>query len=98
MSNEFDHLVTSLGLPPIRFHDLRHVAATLGLAAGVDMKVIQEMLGYASLNVTSDLYSSVLPELAESAAEATTALVPRAAVGTAKDLSGSPRAPQGFRR
>ncbi len=41
------------------------------------MKVIQEMLGHVSLSVTSDLYSSVLPDLAHSAAGAAAALVPR---------------------
>ena len=36
------------GLPPIRFHDLRHGAATLSLAAGVDIKIVQEMLGHST--------------------------------------------------
>jgi integrase len=64
-------------LPPIRFHDLRHGAATLALSAGVDMKVISETLGHARSAFTSDVYTSVIPELAKAAAEATAAMVPR---------------------
>ncbi|MEV5537481.1 tyrosine-type recombinase/integrase [Saccharopolyspora shandongensis] len=77
VSGRFERLVALLGLPPIRFHDCRHVAATLMLAGGADMKVVQALLGHASLSVTADLYASVLPELALAAAEAAAALVPR---------------------
>ncbi len=62
---------------PIRLHDLRHGAATLALAAGVDMKVIQEMLGHSCLAITADTYTSVLPQVARTGAEAVAALVPR---------------------
>jgi integrase len=79
ISDRFARLLTDAGLPPIRLHDLRHTAATLMLAAGVDMKVVQETLGHSALAVTADLYTSVLPELAKAAAEATTAIVPRRA-------------------
>ncbi|SHG77212.1 tyrosine-type recombinase/integrase [Streptoalloteichus hindustanus] len=42
VSNHFQDLVGKMGLPPIRLHDPRHGAATMALAAGVDMKVVQE--------------------------------------------------------
>ena len=46
---EVFHLTCELaGLPPIRLHDLRHGAATLALAAGVEMKVVQHMLRHSS--------------------------------------------------
>lgn len=77
LSDHFDRLVQRSGLPPIRLHDLRHGAATLALAAGVDMKVVQEMLGHSSYTLTSDTYTSVLPEVAREAAEAAARLVPR---------------------
>lgn len=64
-------------LPPIRFHDLRHGAATLSLAAGVDMKVIAEHLGHSKSSFTSDVYTSVIPQVAQAAAEAVAAIVPR---------------------
>ena len=78
LSEEFERLVRRSGLPPIRLHDLRHGAATLMLAAGTDIKVVQETLRHSSRAITSDLYMSVLPELAYAAAEASVKLVPRA--------------------
>ncbi|MDH6577553.1 site-specific integrase [Kitasatospora sp. MAP5-34] len=78
VTDMFERLVTLSGLPPIRLHDLRHVAATLLLAAGADLKVVQELLGHSSITITADIYASVLPELAFAQAEAAAALVPRA--------------------
>lgn len=74
---QFEKLYIAAELPPIRLHDLRHVAATLMLAGKVDMKVVQETLGHSALSTTSDVYTSVLPDVARAAAEATTAVVPR---------------------
>ncbi|MGI8333599.1 tyrosine-type recombinase/integrase [Actinomadura scrupuli] len=72
-----EDVLNGVPLPPIRFHDLRHGAATLALAARVDMKVISETLGHARSAFTADTYTSILPELAKQAAEATAAVVPR---------------------
>ncbi len=66
------------GLPPIRLHDLRHVAATLMLAAGVDIKVVSETLGHSDTRITRDIYQSVLDDLARDAAEKVVQLVPHA--------------------
>lgn len=71
------------GLPPIRLHDLRHVAATLMLAAGIDVKAVSETLGHSDTRITRitritrDTYQSVLDDLARDAAEKVTQLVPR---------------------
>jgi integrase len=73
----FITLVAEAGLPPIRLHDLRHGAATLALAAGVDIKIVQVMLGHSSHAITADIYTSVLPQVAHHAAEATAAVIPR---------------------
>lgn len=61
----------------MRLHDLRHCAATLMMAAGVPMKVISETLGHAKYWFTADTYGGVVPQLAEAAAEATVAVIPR---------------------
>jgi integrase len=62
-------LLERAGLPRIRFHDLRHTAATVALAAGVNAKVVQEMLGHASVTITLNVYSHVLPTMQDDAVE-----------------------------
>ena len=76
VSDLFDRLVTASGLPPIRLHDLRHGAATLMLAAGVDVKIVSDTLGHSDTRITRDIYLSVLPHVGKNAAEATAQLVP----------------------
>ena len=53
----------------IRFHDLRHTHATQLLKAGVHPKVVSERLGHASIGITLDTYSHVMPGMQEAAAE-----------------------------
>ena len=77
----FHTLTATAELPPVRLHDLRHGAATLALAAGTDLKIVQEMLGHSTITLTADTYTSVLPEIARAAAEATAAVIPRSATG-----------------
>ncbi|MET9690120.1 site-specific integrase [Streptomyces sp. NPDC006514] len=79
LTDQFERLVELSGLPPIRLHDLRHVAASLMLAAGVDIKIVSETLGHSETRVTHDIYQSVMPKQAAEAAEATAAVVPRGA-------------------
>ena len=74
----FRRLSTEAGLPPVRLHDLRHGAATLALAAGVDLRVVQDMLGHSSIVLTADTYTSVLPAVAHTAAEKVATLIIRA--------------------
>lgn len=57
-------------LPQVRFHDLRHAHATLMLTQGVHPKVVSERLGHASIGITLDTYSHVLPTLQQEAAAA----------------------------
>jgi integrase len=78
LTRTFRKLTAEAGLPPIRLHDLRHGAATLALAAGVDLRVVQEMLGHSSIVLTADTYTSVLPEVAHSAAEKVASLIIKA--------------------
>lgn len=65
----FFPLLNKAGLPRIRFHDLRHTAATLLLSQGAHPKVVQERLGHATIALTLDVYSHVLPNLQREAAE-----------------------------
>ncbi len=65
----FDKLLKEAGLPHIRFHDLRHSAATLLLAMGVHPKIVQEILGHSQISMTLDTYSHVLPSLQQEVME-----------------------------
>jgi integrase len=60
---EFDRLLEAAALPHMRFHDLRHSAATLLLSMDVHPKVVQELLGHSDIRMTLDTYSHVLPTL-----------------------------------
>ena len=71
----FEQRLNTADVPRIRMHDLRHTWATLALRAGVNPKVVQERLGHANIAITMDIYSHVLPDLQESAAELVAALV-----------------------
>lgn len=62
-------------LPDIRLYDLRHTCATLLLAAGENPKVVSERLGHASIVLTMDTYSHVLPTMQKSATERLTAIL-----------------------
>lgn len=61
MRRSFVPLLERAGLPHIRFHDLRHSAASIMLALGVSLKTVQEILGHANIATTGDIYSHVMP-------------------------------------
>ncbi len=63
------------GLPSIRFHDLRHTCATLLLSRNIHPKVVQEMLGHATISITLDTYSHVMPSMSRGAVSAMEDLV-----------------------
>lgn len=63
-------ILAAAGLPPIRFHDLRHSAATIMLAAGVPVRDVSAQLGHSSAKLTLDLYGHVLPGAQPGAAKA----------------------------
>jgi integrase len=65
--DEFKKLLKKADVPDIRFHDLRHSAATLLLSLGVHAKVVQEMLGHTQISMTMDIYSQVLPSMQQDA-------------------------------
>ena len=57
--NHFKAIVTEMGLPEVRFHDLRHTYATLALQNGVDVKTVSNNLGHATVAFTMDKYVHV---------------------------------------
>ena len=67
MLDQLKVLLKKAGLPDIRFHDLRHSAATLLLSVGVHPKVVQEILGHSQISITMDVYSHVLPGMQQEA-------------------------------
>lgn len=75
ITQAFDRLVRASGLPRIRLHDLRHTHASHLLAAGVNVKVVSERLGHASVAFTLDTYGHVMPGQQADAAAAAAALV-----------------------
>ena len=66
----FAPLLKSAGLPPVRFHDLRHTCATLLLTRNVHPKYVQELLGHANIAITLDTYSHVIPGMGDYTARA----------------------------
>jgi integrase len=70
VKRSFKPLLTRAGLPEIRFHDLRHTCATLLLGRGVHPKLVQELLGHATIAMTLDTYSHYLPSMGDAAAGA----------------------------
>ncbi len=61
--DRFQPLLKPAGLPLIRFHDLRHTAATLWFRRGVNPKVVQETFGHSRVAITLDTYSHMVPDL-----------------------------------
>jgi len=57
------------GLPRIRYHDLRHTAASLILNYGVSPIVISRRLGHSKVSITLDIYGHLIPEMQNKAAE-----------------------------
>ena len=92
MTRLFRKLVADSGLPPVTLHGLRHGAATLALAAGTDLKIVQDQLGHSTITLTADTYTSVLPQTARTAADNTAALLFPA---TARRAAPARRQPRG---
>lgn len=66
----FDELIAQAGVTRIRFHDLRHTAASLMLTQGVQPRIVMEVLGHSQLSMTTDLYGHVMPSSLREASDA----------------------------
>ena len=75
LRTSFHSLLRRADLPRMRFHDLRHSAATLLLAQGTHPKIVAEMLGHSRIATTLDLYSHVTPTMQREAALAMEAIL-----------------------
>lgn len=75
LRREYWPTLRAAGLPRIRFHDLRHTAATLLFRQGIHPKVVAEMLGHSTISVTLDIYSHVLPDMQREATRAMDRLI-----------------------
>ena len=69
LSQMLTKLQDRCGLPRCRFHDLRHLCASIMLLQGVNVKVAQERLGHKDITTTMNIYSHVLPSSAREAAD-----------------------------
>src|ERR687897_1111956 len=65
MYRSFKPTLKRAGLPQIRFHDLRHTCATIRFMKGQHPKRVQELLGHASIAMTLDIYSHVIPGMGD---------------------------------
>jgi integrase len=76
----FRKLITTTGVPTIRFHDLRHTSATMLLAKGVHPKIVQERLGHSDVGITMNRYSHVTADMQRNAADLLDAAIDEATV------------------
>ena len=65
LTGKLEKILKRASLPHIRFHDLRHTCATLLLSKGVHPKFVQELLGHATISITLDTYSHVIPAMGD---------------------------------
>ena len=88
LRRSFVPLLEKAGLPRVRFHDLRHTAASLLLALGENPKIVQEILGHSQISLTLDTYSHVLPTLQAEAIQRLNALLEDQSKPTPSAYSG----------
>ncbi len=70
VSRLFARDLENAGLPRVRFHDLRHTAATLLIEQGVHLKAVQSTLGHSTIATTMDVYAHLTPSMQDAVGEA----------------------------
>jgi len=84
----FYELTDAAGVPHIRVHDLRHLAATIMMAAGVPLAMVSKTLRHSTLSTTVDIYGHLTRQAAQEAVDATAAALDDAERKAKKALSG----------
>ncbi|MFM8350018.1 MAG: tyrosine recombinase XerC [Actinomycetales bacterium] len=79
ISRTFTTITTQLGLPAIRFHDLRHLSARLGLATGEPLPAVSERLGHSAITTTARIYGKTPAGVAQASARRRAQLIEGAA-------------------
>ena len=67
MMEHFHKFLEKYGITDVRFHDLRHTAATMMLESGISIKIVQDILGHSNLSTTADIYSHISENAKEKA-------------------------------
>jgi integrase len=93
-SETFRRILATTDLPPITLRDLRHVAATLTHGGGGDIHTVKETLRHSTITLTSDTYTSLLPELDREIAEKAAKLIPRSRQAAAEPSAQTAADPQ----
>ena len=94
VSETFRRILATTDLPPITLRDLRHVAATLTHGGGGDIHAVKETLRHSTITLTSDTYTSLLPELDREIAEKAAKLIPRSRPAAAEPSAQDAADPQ----
>ena len=97
LNRVFKAILRDAGLPAIRYHDLRHTAATLLLAQGVDPRTIMETLGHSQISLTLNTYAHVVPALQREAAAKMDAILSCPVSADRGSRIGHPRPPASVR-
>ena len=99
LTKTFQALLKEAGIRRVRFHDLRHGAASYLLSAGVDLKVVSTVLGHSQIHVTANTYAHVQQDLKRDAADRLGAVIfgskgsTKGSNGPAAPLSGEVETP-----
>ena len=67
MMEHFHKFLKKYEITDIRFHDLRHTAATMMIESGISIKIVQDILGHSNLATTADIYSHISENAKEKA-------------------------------
>jgi integrase len=86
--NWFYRLLEEAGLPRMRFHDLRHSAATILISQGVPANMVQELLGHSDVAITLGIYGAVVPSMRKDAADKMDSLFGEKTSGEPQNFEG----------